>query len=114
MERGVLVAGRREWLGLAVLVLPVLLVSVTVTVLYFALPFLSADLAPTGSQLLWIIDVYAFLLAGLLIPMGALGDRIGRRRLLLAGATAFGVMSIAAAFAPDAGSLIAEIGRAHV
>ncbi|MEU8383172.1 MFS transporter [Streptosporangium sp. NPDC048865] len=107
MERGVLVAGRREWLGLAVLVLPVLLVSVTVTVLYFALPFLSADLAPTGSQLLWIIDVYAFLLAGLLIPMGALGDRIGRRRLLLAGATAFGVMSIAAAFAPDAGSLIA-------
>ncbi|WP_440104473.1 MFS transporter [Streptosporangium sp. H16] len=100
-------AGKREWLGLAVLVLPVLLVSVTVTVLYFALPFLSADLAPTGSQLLWIVDVYAFLLAGLLVAMGALGDRIGRRRLLLIGAAVFGVTSVAAAYAPSAELLIA-------
>ncbi|MFI0465265.1 hypothetical protein ACH347_14410 [Saccharopolyspora sp. 5N102] len=70
-------AGRREWLGLAVLVLPVLLVSMDVTVLYLALPALSAELSPTGTELLWIIDVYSFLLAGLLITMGALGDVIG-------------------------------------
>ncbi|MER6175048.1 MFS transporter [Streptosporangium sp. NPDC001681] len=107
MVRTVATAGRREWLGLAVLVLPVLLVSVTVTVLYFALPFLSADLMPTGSQLLWIVDIYAFLLAGLLITMGALGDRIGRRKLLLIGAAAFGVTSVIAAYAPSAESLIA-------
>ncbi|MGC5013018.1 MFS transporter [Streptosporangium sp. DT93] len=101
------VAGRREWLGLAVLVLPVLLVSVTVTVLYLALPLLSADLAPSGPRLLWIVDVYAFLLAGLLIPMGALADRIGRRKLLLIGAAAFGVTSVLAAYAPGADPLIA-------
>ncbi|MEU8207092.1 MFS transporter [Streptosporangium sp. NPDC049046] len=106
MTQGVATAGRREWLGLAVLVLPVLLISVTVTVLYFALPFLSADLAPTGSQLLWIVDIYAFLLAGLLIPMGTLGDRIGRRKLLLIGATAFCVTSAVAAYAPSAELLV--------
>ncbi|MFI6513452.1 MFS transporter [Streptosporangium sp. NPDC050855] len=107
MTQGVTRAGRKEWLGLAVLVLPVLLISVTVTVLYFALPFLSADLAPTGPQLLWIVDIYAFLLAGLLITMGALGDRIGRRKLLLLGATAFGITSVVAAYAPNADLLIA-------
>ncbi|MGJ6967973.1 MFS transporter [Streptosporangium sp. G11] len=107
MTQGVATAGRREWLGLAVLVLPVLLISITVTVLYFALPFLSADLAPTGSQLLWIVDIYAFLLAGLLIPMGTLGDRIGRRKLLLVGATAFGITSVVATYAPNAELLIA-------
>ncbi|MBB2913049.1 DHA2 family multidrug resistance protein-like MFS transporter [Streptosporangium becharense] len=107
MVRDVTTAGRKEWLGLAVLVLPVLLISVTVTVLYFALPFLSADLSPTGSQLLWIVDIYAFLLAGLLITMGTLGDRIGRRKLLLLGATAFGITSVIAAYAPNADLLIA-------
>ncbi|GAA2852905.1 MFS transporter [Streptosporangium fragile] len=107
MIRDVRAAGRREWLGLAVLVLPVLLVSVTVTVLYFALPFLGAELKPTGPELLWIVDIYAFLLAGLLITMGTLGDRIGRRRLLLSGATAFGVTSVIAAYAPNAELLIA-------
>ncbi|MFD0888334.1 MFS transporter, partial [Streptosporangium algeriense] len=83
-------AGRRQWIGLAVLVLPVLLISVDLHVLSYALPFISADLAPSGSQLLWIIDVYPFMLAGLLLPMGTLGDRVGRRRLLMAGAAAFG------------------------
>ncbi|GAA1071080.1 MFS transporter [Nocardiopsis composta] len=100
-------AGRREWAGLAVLMLPVLLISVTVTVLFFALPSLTAELAPSGAQQLWIVDIYAFLLAGLLIPMGNLGDRIGRRRLLLLGAAAFGATSAAAAYAPTAELLIA-------
>ncbi|WP_018682451.1 MFS transporter [Actinokineospora enzanensis] len=91
-------AGRREWIGLAVLVLPCLLISMDVSVLFFALPFISADLAPTGVQQLWIMDSYSFALAGLLITMGALGDRIGRRKLLLIGAAAFGVASVVAAY----------------
>ncbi|TDD23893.1 MFS transporter [Nonomuraea diastatica] len=93
-------AGRREWTGLAVLVLPVLLVSMDVTVLYLALPPLSVGLAPSGTELLWIVDIYTFVVAGLLIPMGALGDRIGCRRLLLAGAACFGVASAVAAHPP--------------
>ncbi len=92
-------AGRREWIGLAVLLLPALIVSMDNTVLFLALPFFSADLEPTGSQLLWILDSYGFLLAGLLITMGSLGDRIGRRRLLMIGAAAFGAASLLAAFA---------------
>ncbi|WP_017596627.1 MFS transporter [Nocardiopsis potens] len=99
--------GGREWAGLAVLMLPVLLISVTVTVLFFALPSLTAELEPSGAQQLWIVDIYAFLLAGLLIPMGNLGDRIGRRRLLLLGAAAFGATSAVAAYAPTAELLIA-------
>jgi MFS family permease len=58
--------------------------------LYLALPSLTADLKPSGAQLLWISDVYGFMLAGFLITMGTLGDRIGRRRLLLIGAAVFG------------------------
>jgi DHA2 family multidrug resistance protein-like MFS transporter len=100
-------AGRREWAGLAVLALPGLLVSMDLTVLNLAVPGLSADLAPSGAQLLWIVDVYGFLLAGLLIVMGAVGDRIGRRRLLLIGAAAFAVASVAAATAGSAEALIA-------
>jgi DHA2 family multidrug resistance protein-like MFS transporter len=100
-------AGRREWIGLAVLALPCLLYSMDLTVLELAVPKLSADLRPTSSQLLWIMDVYGFLLAGFLIPMGTLGDRIGRRRLLLIGATAFGVASVLAAFSRSAEMLIA-------
>ncbi|MFC4907602.1 MFS transporter [Actinomadura gamaensis] len=99
-------AGRREWIGLAVLVLPVLLISMDMTVLYFAVPFLSAALEPSATQQLWIVDVYAFLLAGLLITMGTLGDRIGRRLLLLAGAVAFSAASLAAAYASNAELLI--------
>ncbi len=100
-------AGWREWTGLAVLALPTLLVSMDLTVLHLAVPHLTAGLAPSGTQLLWIVDIYAFLVAGLLIPMGTLGDRIGRRRLLLAGAAAFGVASAVAAYATSAEVLIA-------
>src|SRR5215203_2539952 len=91
-------ASRRECVGLAVLALPCLLYSMDLTVLERAVPTLSAALRPTSSQLLWIMDVYGFLLAGFLITMGTLGDRIGRRRLLLIGAAAFGAASVLAAF----------------
>src|SRR3954464_12812319 len=90
---------RSSWLGLAVLVLAVLLVAMDVTILYFAAPFISADLAPSGTQQLWMLDVYGFVLAGLLITMGSLADRVGRRRVLVFGAGAFGLASAAAAFA---------------
>ncbi|MEU6721387.1 MFS transporter [Nonomuraea sp. NPDC046802] len=103
-------AGWRQWTGLAILMLPVLLISVTVTVLFFALPSLTAELAPSGAQQLWIVDIYAFLLAGLLVPMGNLGDRIGRRRLLMVGAVVFGATSALAAYAPNAELLIAARG----
>lgn len=97
----------RAWLALAVLMLPVLLVSVDNTVLSFALPAISADLAPTAAQQLWIIDAYPLVLAGLLVAMGSAGDRYGRRRLLLIGSTGFALVSIGAAFAPTAEALIA-------
>ena len=100
-------AGRREWIGLGVIALPCLLYSMDLTVLNLAVPSLSADLRPTGTQLLWIIDIYGFLVAGSLITMGTLGDRIGRRRVLMIGAVAFGVASVFAAFARSAGMLIA-------
>jgi MFS transporter, DHA2 family, multidrug resistance protein len=100
-------AGRREWIGLAVIALPCLLYSMDLTVLFLAVPHLSADLQPSSTQLLWITDIYGFLLAGLLITMGTLGDRIGRRRLLLLGAAAFGLASLLAAYSTSAGMLIA-------
>ena len=100
-------AGSREWTGLAVLLLPLLLVSMDVSVLYFAVPFISRDLGPSSTQQLWIFDVYGFVLAGLLITMGALGDRIGRRRLLLIGAFCFSLASVGAAYSHSAGELIA-------
>jgi DHA2 family multidrug resistance protein-like MFS transporter len=100
-------ATRKEWIGLGVIALPCLLYSMDLTVLHLAVPKLSTDLEPTSAQLLWIIDIYGFLVAGSLITMGTLGDRIGRRRLLLFGAGAFGVASILAAFATSAGTLIA-------
>ena len=81
-------AGRREWIGLAVLALACLLYSMDLTVLHLAVPALSADLRPTSTQLLWIIDIYGFMVAGSLLTMGTLGDRIGRRKLLLIGAAA--------------------------
>lgn len=100
-------AGRREWTALAVLMLPLLLVSMDVSVLFFAIPEISADLEPSGTQQLWIFDIYGFVLAGLLMTMGSLGDRIGRRRLLLVGAAAFGAASLLAAYAHTAETLIA-------
>ncbi|MGW0393074.1 MFS transporter [Streptomyces sp. NPDC003042] len=100
-------AGRREWTAFAVLLLPLLLVSMDVSVLYFAIPAITRELDPSATQQLWIFDSYAFALAGLLITMGSLGDRIGRRKLLLLGATAFGLASVAAAYATSADMLIA-------
>lgn len=100
-------AGRREWIGLAVLMLPTLLIVMDVTVLHLAVPHLSADLQPSSTQLLWIVDMYGFMIAGSLVTMGTLGDRIGRRRLLLIGAAAFGLASVFAAFATSAQMLIA-------
>lgn len=100
-------AGARGWAALAVLMLPVLLVSVDNTVLAFALPEISLALQPNGAEQLWIIDVYSLVLAGLLVTMGVLGDRFGRRRMLFIGATGFAVVSALAAFAPTAGVLIA-------
>ncbi|MFB4272980.1 MFS transporter [Nonomuraea sp. GTA35] len=100
-------AGRRQWWGLAVLALPTLLLSINNSVLHLALPALSADLAPSGPQQLWIMDVYGFLMAGLLVPMAALGDRLGRRRILLWGAAAFGAASVLAAWSGTPELLIA-------
>ncbi|GAA2583736.1 MULTISPECIES: MFS transporter [Streptomyces] len=88
-----------RWLALSVLVLAVLLVAVDATVLGLATPYISEDLAPSGTQLLWIGDVYSFVIAGLLVSMGSLGDRIGRKRILLLGATAFGAISVLNAYA---------------
>ena len=99
-------AGRREWIGLAVIALPCLLYSMDLTVLYLAVPSLTADLEPSSAELLWITDIYGFFLAGFLITMGTLGDRIGRRRLLLIGAAAFGVASVGAAFSTSVEMLI--------
>ena len=100
-------AGRREWVGLAVISLACVLYVMDLTVLHLAVPAISADLRPSSAQLLWIIDIYGFLVAGSLITMGTLGDRIGRRRLLMIGATAFGVESVLAAFSTSAEMLIA-------
>ncbi|MFG1620839.1 MFS transporter [Kribbella sp. NPDC049227] len=100
-------AGRKEWIALGVLALPLLLVSMDVSVLYFAVPYISADLGVSATEQLWIFDIYGFVLAGLLITMGSLGDRIGRRRLLIFGAVAFGLASVAAAYAQSPEQLIA-------
>ncbi len=100
-------AGTRQWTGLAVLVLPCVLASMDMSVMFVTLPSLTVDLRPSGSELLWIMDAYGFLLAGLLITMGTLGDRIGRRRVLLTGAAAFGLASALAAWASSPEMLIA-------
>lgn len=100
-------AGIREWLGLAVLLLPTSLLFVALTVLFLATPDIAADLRPSSGQLLWINDIYGFTMAGLLVAMGTIGDRIGRRRILLFGAIAFGAASAVAAFAPSTEVLIA-------
>jgi len=101
-------AGRREWTGLAVLALAALLYAMDLTVLHLAVPSLSADLRPSSAQLLWITDIYGFMVAGFVVTMGTLGDRIGRRRLLLTGAAAFGVVSVAVAFSTSPQMLIAS------
>ncbi|MDF3299768.1 MFS transporter [Streptomyces tropicalis] len=95
-----------RWLALSVLVLAVLLVAVDATVLGLATPYISEDLRPSGTQLLWIGDVYSFVIAGLLVSMGSLGDRVGRKRILLVGATAFGALSVLNAYATTPALLI--------
>jgi DHA2 family multidrug resistance protein-like MFS transporter len=100
-------ATRREWFGLAVIALPCLLYSMDLTVLNLALPAIAVELEPSAVQLLWMVDIYGFLVAGALISMGTLGDRIGRRRLLLIGAALFGAASVLAAFSASAEMLIA-------
>jgi DHA2 family multidrug resistance protein-like MFS transporter len=104
--------GRRattgDWVGLSVLALACLMYVMDLTVLHLALPQISEQLAPSGAQLLWIIDVYGFLVAGALVTMGTLGDRIGRRKLLMIGAAAFGLTSILAAFSTTPEMLIAS------
>src|SRR5688572_20770695 len=99
-------ATRREWLGLGVIALPCLLYSMDLSVLHLAAPALTRDLQPTGAELLWIVDIYGFMVAGWLVTMGTLGDRIGRRRLLMGGAAAFGLASILAASARSPEMLI--------
>ena len=100
-------ATRRDWIGLGVLALACLLYAMDLTVLHLAVPSLSADLEPSGSELLWIVDIYGFMVAGFLITMGTLGDRIGRRRLLMIGAAAFAAVSVLAAFSTSPEMLIA-------
>jgi len=102
--------GWRGWLALIVLMLPVLLVSVDNTVLSFALPDIALSLNPSSAQQLWIMDIYGFLLAGFLITMGTIGDRIGRRKLLMIGGAAFAAASVLAAFSTSATMLIAARG----
>lgn len=101
-------AGSREWIGLGILALPTLLVSMDLSVLFLAVPSLSVDLKPSSPQLLWITDIYGFLLGASLITMGTLGDRIGSRRLLLGGAAVFGAASVLAAMSTSAAMLIAS------
>lgn len=100
-------AGRREWIGLAVLALPTILVALDMSVLYLALPHLATSLGASDIQQLWITDIYAFVLAGLLVTMGNIGDRVGRKRLLLIGAATFAVASVLAAFSTSPEMLIA-------
>jgi DHA2 family multidrug resistance protein-like MFS transporter len=100
-------ATRREWVALGVIALPCLVYAMDLTVLNLALPAISADLRPSASELLWVIDIYGFMVAGLLITMGTLGDKLGRRRLLLIGAAAFAAASVAAALSTTAQALIA-------
>jgi len=99
-------AGRREWLGLAALLLPTILATMDLNVLFLALPHIAADIGASSTQQLWITDIYGFLIAGFMITMGTLGDRIGRRKVLLIGAAAFAVLSIVAAYSTSPEMLI--------
>ena len=103
-------AGRREWIALAVLCLPTLLTTVDISVLVLALPRLSADLDMGATQQLWATDIYGFMIAGFIVLMGTLGDRVGHRRVLLAGAAAFTIASLVAAYANSTWILLGARG----
>ncbi|WP_377289987.1 MFS transporter [Rhizobium sp. SG2393] len=105
-ETGAAKATRREWIGLGVLSIACLIYSMDLSVLFLAMPAIVTDLDPSPTELLWINDIYGFMVAGFLVTMGTLGDRFGRRRVLLIGAFAFGVASAFAAFAATSGQLI--------
>lgn len=109
-EQPAALAGIREWVGLSVLALPTLLVSIDVSVIILALPHIGVNLGASSTELLWIMDVYGFLLAGFMITMGTLGDRIGRRKLLLIGGAGFALASVMAAFSPSPLLLIVSRG----
>jgi len=100
-------ATRREWIGLLVLALPCLVYAMDLTILHLAVPAIAEDLKPSSSALLWIVDIYGFMVAGALVTMGSLGDRIGRRRMLMIGALAFAVTSVLAAISTTSETLIA-------
>ncbi|MEU3309962.1 MFS transporter [Nocardiopsis sp. NPDC006832] len=106
MRENPLRAGRAAWLGLAVLTLPIFMMANDVSVLFLALPAIGADLQPQATQSLWILHVGELLGAGLVLTMGRLGDRVGRRRLLLIGLAAYAASSTLAAFSPDPATLI--------
>jgi DHA2 family multidrug resistance protein-like MFS transporter len=99
-------AGRKEWLGLGLLVLPSLLLFMMLTILFLAIPHISADLHPSSTQMLWIVDIYGFLMAGFLVAMGTLGDRVGRRLLLIIGSAVFAVVSVVAAYTSDPAMMV--------
>ncbi len=99
-------AGRREWVGLGVLSIACLLYSMDLSVLFLAIPAIVADLRPSPAEILWINDIYGFMVAGFLVTMGTLGDRIGRRKVLLIGAAAFGASSMLVAFSTSAQMMI--------
>src|SRR5215813_4926645 len=99
-------AGRREWLGLAVLALPTFIVAIDIFVMMLALPKLTEDLGADSNQQLWITDIYGFLLAGFTIVLGTVGDRVGRRKLLLIGGAAFALLSVLTAYSQSPEMLI--------
>ncbi len=99
-------AGANRWVVLVVLCVSLLLVALDATVLHVAVPAVTADLKPGAIELLWIVDVYPLVCAALLILFGTLGDRVGRRRVLLLGYGLFGVASGIAALADNAQVLI--------
>jgi len=99
-------AGRKEWLGLGLLVLPSLLLFMMLTILFLAIPHIAVDLRPSSTQMLWIVDIYGFLMAGFLVAMGTLGDRVGRRLVFTAGSAVFAVVSLVAAYTGDPGWMI--------
>ena len=97
---------QRRWLVLLAVMLAFLPVVIDMTILHIAVPSLTQALGASATEVLWIIDIYPLLMAGLLVPMGTLADRIGNRRLLLTGLVIFGVSSLLAAFAPTPAMLI--------
>ncbi|MET9795673.1 MFS transporter [Nocardiopsis alba] len=98
----------REWLALAVMTLPLLMVATDMTVLFLALPSITADLSPSGTQMLWFLHAGEFLAVSLALTMGWLGSKVGRRRLLMTGIALYGLASLAAAFSPNPEALIAS------